>query len=123
MTRGEWHVGAFVPFGVVDEAKLEGIDLELVGQLVHASFESVEAGDGARSAHVHGRADVAMDEAAGDFEVGDAVEVRRGLAAAFVVVVELAGDVEVVVAQGEQLAFGGGSELDVLLGAWPVADI
>src|SRR5579863_1968948 len=122
MTRREGLVRALILFRIVEQAEMQGIYLERVSQLVHRRFEGVETRHSARAAHVHRRADVAMHQATGDFEIRAAIEERGLFAAAFVEVIEQRRDVEVIVPDGEKLAFLRCPELDALLGARTEAD-
>ncbi len=88
MARGERDAEALVEGGLIEEAELDGVDVELEGELVHGGLQREEAGDGAGAAHGGGVADVAAGEAAGDEQVRRAVDEGRDLAASFVVVVE-----------------------------------
>ncbi len=74
MARGEGLVLLFVDEGVVSQAELDGIFLELDGEFVHRGLEGEEAGDGSRATHGGWSSDVALDEGGGDLQVGDAVE-------------------------------------------------
>ncbi len=57
---------AGILFGVVDEAKLEGVHLELFGELVHGDLEDGGAGGLAGGAHEGGDAEVHLDQLFGD---------------------------------------------------------
>ena len=60
-------------FGSFRTRSLTGIDLELLGQLVHRRLGGIEPGHGAGAAHVGGGADVAPGAAERHAEVGHAV--------------------------------------------------
>ena len=88
MARRERNAQRLVDFRLVEDAELDRIDLELIGQLVHRRLGGVEPGHRAGAAHVGRCADVALGAAERHAQVGHAVLERRGLAAVFVVVVE-----------------------------------
>ena len=52
MARRERNAQSLVDLRLVEDAKSNGIDLELIGQFVHRRFGRVEPGHGARAAHV-----------------------------------------------------------------------
>ena len=111
-----------VDFRLVENAELDRVDLELIGQFVHRRLGRVEPGHGAGSAHVGCCADVALGAAERHAQVGHAVMERRGLAAVFVVVVEHRQVVDVVVLQRDELAVGRGAEAHALLRAGAMTD-
>jgi len=51
--RQQWSFSG--PFGIYDQAQLQRIHVELIGQVVHRRFKRIEAGHGARAAHPHRR--------------------------------------------------------------------
>ena len=88
MARRERNAQRLVDLRLVEDAELDRVDLELIGQLVHRRLGRVEPGHRAGAAHGGRRADVAPGAAKGHAEVGHAVLERRRLAAVLVVVIE-----------------------------------
>ena len=121
VTRREGKVEAFILLGLVEEAELDGVELQFDGQLVDGGLQGKEAGNSAGTAHGGWCADVAPDEAGSGAQVGDAVAVGRGLAAALRVIVQERGMVERVVHQRDELAVWRGAEADRcwVRGRWP----
>ena len=108
---------ALVDFRLVQDAELDRIDLELIGQLVHRRLGRVESGHCARAAHVGGRADVAPARPKCDAQVRHAVMERRRFAAVFVVVVEHRPVIDVIVLERDELAVLCRAEAHTLLRA------
>ena len=115
MPRGERNAHRLVDLRLVEDAELDRVDLELIGQLVHRRLGGVEPGHRAGAAHGGRRADVAPGAAERHAQVGHAVLERRRLAAVFVVVVEDRRVVDVVVLERDELAVGRGAEPHALL--------
>ena len=88
MTRRERNAQPLVDLRLVENAELDRIDLELIGQFVHRRLGRVEPGHGAGAAHVRRCADVALGASERHAQVGHAVLERRRLAAVFVMGIE-----------------------------------
>ena len=103
-------------FGVVDEAKLDGVDVEFFGELVEGDFEADAAGGFAGGAHPGAHAEVERDDEVAGGERFAVVEQRGLVGGAFDPVGDEGGVAGGVVLLEEELAVGGGGELDVLAG-------
>ena len=115
-------VAAGVFLGIVDEAELDGVDLELVGELVHGALEGGGAGGFAGGALVGGDADVHVDHAvAGDVGLRVVEEVGEA-GGAFEEVLHDGGVHDDVVLDRQELAFGAGAEGDLLMRGGAAAD-
>src|SRR2546425_149858 len=88
MPRGKGNVQPFIDFWLVDETQLDRIHVELQRQLVHRRFRCVKPRNRTWPAHGGGRAHIAPRQGGSDAQVGHAVQVRRSLAAVFLVVVQ-----------------------------------
>ena len=103
-------------FGVVDEAKLDGVDVEFFGEFVEGDLEADAAGGFAGGAHPGAHAEVEVDHVVAGGERFAVVE-ECGLAGgALDPVRDERGVAGGVVLLEEELAVGGGGEFDVLVG-------
>ena len=107
---------ARVFFGVVDEAKLDGVDVEFFGEFVEGDFEAEAAGGFAGGAHPGAHAEVEFDEGVAGGERFAVVEECGQAGGAFGPVGDERGVAGGVVLLEEELAVGGGGELDALGG-------
>ena len=62
MFAGPGEALARIFFGVVDEAKLDGVDVEFFGEFVEGDFEADAAGGFAGGAHPGAHAEVEFDQ-------------------------------------------------------------
>ena len=109
-----------VDLRLVEDAELDRVDLELIGQLVHRRLGRIQPGHAPGRA-CRRRADVALRAAERHAQIRHAVLERRRLAAVFVIVVEHRRVVDVVVLERDELAVGRGAEPHALLGARTMA--
>ena len=113
---------AFVLLGVIFEAQVKRVEVELDGELVHGGLEREKAGDDAGAAHGRGRADVHGDEGLVGGEVFAAIEHGGDAGALLDVGVDEGGGLQDVVLDGEELAVGRGAEAHALLRERAMAD-
>ncbi len=116
MLAGPGMTLARVLLGVVDEAKLDGVDLEFLGEFVEGDFEADAAGGFAGGARPGAHAEVELDERLAGGERFAVVEELGQAGGAFDPVGDERGVASGVVLLKEELAVGGGGELDVLGG-------
>ena len=76
MFAGPGMALAWIFFGVVDEAELDGVDVEFFGEFVEGDLEADAAGGFAGGAHPGAHAEVQVDEAVGWWR---ATRCRRGV--------------------------------------------
>ena len=99
-----------------------GIHVELFGELVHGDLEDGGAGGFAGGAHEGGDAEVHVDELVGDGVGLAGVERLGGAGGVLDEVFDDGGVHDDVVLDGEELAVGGGAELDLVDGGGAGAD-
>ena len=122
MLGGPGTVLVGIVVGIVDEAELDGVDVELFGELVHGDFEDGGAGGFAGRAHVGGDADVHVDHG-GRGRVGVAgVEHARGQDDGLEEVFHDGGGHGDVVLDGGEFAVWRSGEADAVDGGGAAAD-
>src|SRR4051812_27682728 len=120
MPGREWKSLALIDLRVIEDAKLNGIHVQLTGQFVHRRFDRIKAWYSARAAHIGPAADVSPGAAKGHPQIGHTVLECRAFAAAFMMSIEDRPCVDVIVLQRNQLAFRCRSQADALLCARPM---
>ena len=116
MFAGPGEALARVFFGVVDEAKLDGVDVEFFGELVEGDFEAEAAGGFAGGPLPGAHAEVQLDQWLAGGERFAVIEEGGRVGGAFDPVGDERRVAGGIVLLEEKLAVGGGGELDVLGG-------
>ena len=122
MPRRKWNALRLVDLGLVQDAELDRVDLELIGQFVHGRLGRVKSGHRARAAHVGWCADVAPRASEFHAQIRHAVMERRRFTAILVIVVEDDAVVDVIVLERDELSLRRGAEAHPLLGAGTMTD-
>ena len=109
-----------IDFRLVNDAKLDRIDLQLVGEFIHRRFGCVKSRHRAWSSHGSGRTDVAACTPEVHTQVGNAVKKCRGLATILVIIIEDCLE-DVIVLKRNQFPFGGCAQPHALLCPWSMS--
>jgi hypothetical protein len=116
-------VRVLVAIRIATQAKLQRIELERDRELVHRAFERVDAGGGARAAHVARGRKIELGELMRVLRVGAFVEEARPAGLLPVEVLVLRRHRDGVVHDRLERAVCSGAELDLLDHGRPVAEL